>query len=273
MDLRGASAEALTVLTDRLQGALGTTASAAAGYRDLGAELFTVSRLLRTEAGLRRFATDGSLPVEAKQGMVREVFGGRLGDVALDLLTEAVARRWTLARDLADVLERLSEIAAVRSAGGQAGQVTDELFELARIVEDNPDLRSALSDPARSVGDKSGLVDSLLEGKALPATVTLVKQALYGTYRTMTGALTEYRAVAARTQGEVVATVRVAQPLSTTDTERLAAILGRQYDTTVHLNVVTDPDVLGGVRVEIGDEVIDGTIASRLDDARRRLVG
>jgi F-type H+-transporting ATPase subunit delta len=53
----------------------------------------------------------------------------------------------------------------------------------------------------------------------------------------------------------------------------MADVLGRQYHTTVHLNVVVDPDVLGGVRVEIGDEVIDGTIASRLDDARRSLAG
>ena len=37
--------------------------------------------------------------------------------------------------------------------------------------------------------------------------------------------------------------------------------------------MVVDPDVIGGIRVEIGDDVIDGTIASRLDDARRKLVG
>jgi F-type H+-transporting ATPase subunit delta len=65
----------------------------------------------------------------------------------------------------------------------------------------------------------------------------------------------------------------VAQPLGAADEQRLADVLGRQYHTTVHLNVVVDPEVLGGVRVEIGDDVIDGTIASRLDDARRRVAG
>ena len=94
-----------------------------------------------------------------------------------------------------------------------------------------------------------------------------------GTYRTMTAALATYREVAAESQGEVVATVRVARPLAAADERKLTEVLSSQYDTTVHLNVVVDPDVLGGVRVEIGDEVIDGTIASRLDDARRRLVG
>jgi len=269
MDLRGGSAEALGALTEQLDGAIGTHESAAA----LGDELFTVSQLVRGEAGLRRFSTDGSLPVAAKQGMVQQVFEGRVGDTALDLMNAAVARRWTFSRDLADVLERLSEIAVVRSAGARAGQVTDELFELSEIIDDNPDLRSALSDPARSVDDKATLIDRLLDGKAQPATVTLAKQSLAGTYRTMTNALATYREVAAATQSEVVATVKVARPLSAADQQRLAEVLGRQYHTTVHLNVMVDPDVVGGVRVEIGDDVIDGTISSRFEDAQRRLAG
>jgi F-type H+-transporting ATPase subunit delta len=269
MDLRGGSAEALAVLRDQLD-AVTTSQKAAAA---LGDELFTVSQLVRSEPTLRRFATDASLPTGAKQGMVAQVFGGRVGDATRDLLKEAVSRRWTLSRDLADVLERLSEVAIVRSAGAKAGQLTDELFALSGIIDDNPALRSALSDPARSIDDKAALVGSLLDGKALPATVTLAQQSLAGTYHTTTGALATYREVAAETQGEAVATVRVARPLSASDLTRLADVLGRQYATTVHLNVVVDPDVVGGIRVEIGDEVIDGTIANRFDDARRLLVG
>jgi F-type H+-transporting ATPase subunit delta len=269
MDLRGASAEALADLTGRLDDAIGGVRQAA----DLADELFTVSQLFRTEAGLRRFATDASLPADAKKGMVQQVFKDRLDERTLGLLTEAAGRRWTLSRDLPDVLERLSEIAVVRSAGAKSGQVSDEVFELSRIVDGNPQLRDALSDPARSVADKSALLDSLLEGKVLPATVTLAKQALAGTYRTMTAALATYRVVAAESEGEVVATVRVARALSAADLRRLGEILNQQYATTVRLNVITDPDVIGGVRVEIGDQVIDGTISGRLDDARRRLAG
>ncbi len=269
MDLRGASAEALADLTGRLDEAIGGVRQAA----DLADELFTVSQLFRTEAALRRYATDASLPAEAKQGMVQQVFKDRLDERTLKLLTEAAGRRWTLSRDLPDVLERLSEIAVVRSAGADSGRVSDEVFELSRIVDGNPQLRDALSDPARSVEDKSALLDSLLDGKVLPATVTLAKQALAGTYRTMTAALATYRVVAAESQGEVVATVRVARALSAADLRRLGEILDQQYATTVRLNVITDPDVIGGVRVEIGDQVIDGTISGRLDDARRRLAG
>jgi F-type H+-transporting ATPase subunit delta len=269
MDLRGASAEALADLTGRLDEAIGGVRQAA----DLADELFTVSQLFRTEAGLRRFATDASLPADAKKGMVQQVFKDRLDERTLELLTEDAGRRWTLSRDLPDVLERLSEIALVRSAGTDSGRVSDEVFELSRIVDGNPQLRDALSDPGRSVDDKAALLDSLLDGKVLPATVTLAKQALAGTYRTMTAALATYRVVAAESQGEVVATVRVARALSAADLRRLGDILDQQYATTVRLNVVVDPDVIGGVRVEIGDQVIDGTISGRLDDARRRLAG
>ena len=261
--------EALADLTGRLDDVIGGVRQAA----DLGDELFTVSRLFRTEAALRRFATDASLPAEAKQGMVQQVFKDRLDERTLDLLTEAAGRRWTRARDLPDVLERLSEIAVIRSAGAKSGQVSDEVFQLSRIVDGNPQLRDALSDPARSLDDKAALLDSLLDDKALPATVTLAKQALTGTYHTMTAALATYRVVAAESQGEAVATVRVARTLSAADQRRLGEILNQQYDTTVRLNVIIDPDVIGGIRVEIGDQVIDGTISGRLDDARRRLAG
>ena len=269
MDLRGASAEALAELRKRLDDAAGSAQAAGT----LGAELFTVSQLLRTEPGLRRYATDVSLSAEAKQGMVRSVLGERLDAATVDLLVDAVGRRWTLSRDLPDALERLSEVAVVKSAGSDAGRVTDEVFAVAQAVNDNAELRDALTDPQRSAEDKAGLLESLLDGKALPATVTLAKQSLAGTYRTVPAALDTYRRVAAEVQDETVATVHVARPLSDADQRRLAEALGRQFDREVHLNVVVDPDVLGGVRVEVGDQVIDGTISSRLDAARRQLAG
>jgi F-type H+-transporting ATPase subunit delta len=169
------------------------------------------------------------------------------------------------------VLEHLGVVATVKSAGDESGRLADEVFTLGQVVNDNPDLRDALSDPARSAGDKRSLVRSLLDGKALPATIALAEQALAGTYRTVGVALHVYQQVAAEVYGQGVATVRVARPLSDADRQRLTDALTRQYGREVHLNVVLDPEVVGGIRVEIGDDVIDGTISSRLDDARRKL--
>jgi F-type H+-transporting ATPase subunit delta len=269
MDFRGGSAEAVDALTRELAPLAGSGETA----RILADGLFSVAQTLRSEPALRRFLTDVSVPTEAKQGLVREVFGGKLPETALSLVVSAVGRRWTRSHDLADAVEHLSEVATVRSAGGDAERLADELFSLAQIVQGNPGLRDALSDPARSAEDKAALVDELLDGKALPATVTLAKQALAGTYRTVPAALAEYQKVAASVRDEGVATVRVAKALTDAETARLASALQGAYGRPIHLNLLVDPEVLGGIKVEIGDDVIDGTIASRLDDARRTLAG
>jgi F-type H+-transporting ATPase subunit delta len=269
MELRGASEAALATLKSELSGAVDGGADAAL----LGDELFTVAQALRSEPALRRVASDASLPAEAKQGLMREVLGGKASESTAALVGTAVAQRWTLSRDLPAALERLSEVAVVLSAGKDGDQLVDELFAVGQTVTGNGELREALANPARSVEDKSALVDSLLGGKVLPATTTLVKQSLAGTYRTVTLALSTYRDVAAEVVGQSVATVRVTKPLEDSERKRLVEALSKAYDRKIHVNEIVDPHVLGGVRVEIGDDVIDGTISSRLTDARRRLVG
>jgi len=269
MQLRGASAEAFGALTDQLGQALEGGADAAR----VGDDLFSVAALLRAEPALRRVTTDVSVDAGAKQRLVTGLLGDKVDPATADLVASAVARRWTVTRDLADALEHFGVVAVVRSAGDDAGRLADELFSFGRAVTDNPELRDALSDPARSTDDKATLVRSLLEGRALPATVTLAVQSLSGSHRTVNVALAEYQQVAAEVHGERVATVRVAHPLGDAERQRLTDALSRQYGRQIHLNVVVDPDVIGGVRVEIGDDVIDGTVSSRLDEARRKLAG
>jgi F-type H+-transporting ATPase subunit delta len=268
MDLPRGSADALATLTDELDSVSSGKASDRAAD-----ELFMISQTLRAEPGLRRIATDAALETSAKQGLMKQIFEGKVSADTLGLLLTAVSSRWTRARDLATSLERLSELAVLRSAGKDAGTIADELFGFARTVATDPDLRDALANPQRSIEDRSELVAALLDGKVKPATVTLAKQALAGTYGTVGSALETYRGLAAGVAGEGVATVYVAQELTKSERDRLQKALARQYDRDIHLNEVVDASVLGGIRVEIGDDVIDGTVSSRLDDARRRLAG
>jgi len=262
---RGASAEALATHSTEVESAAdaGTT----------GTELFSVATVLRSEPALRRVATDVSLPAEAKAGLIDSIFSGKVSASTLALVKTAVGQRWTATRDLADVLEHLGAVATVRSTGADAGRLADELFTLAGAVRGNPDLRDALSDSARSSEDKAGLVRGLLDGKALPATIVLAVESLSGSHRTVDAALTAYQKVAADVQGKAAAIVRVARPLAPADAERLAGALSRQYGKDIHVNVVVEPDLIGGIRVEIGDDIIDGTVVSRLDDAARKLAG
>lgn len=259
---RAASSDALAALAERVEG----SATAAD-------DLFSVAASLRAEGALRRFVTDASLPDDARSGLVAELFDGKVESGTVELLKDAVRRRWTRSRDLADALEHLGVVAAVRSSGPEAGRVVDELFAVRGLVDDNAALRDAFSDRARSAADKAGLVDNLLGGKVLPATLVLVKQALAGTHRSVAAALEEYERVAADAYGQDVATVRVARPLDDRETDRLTTALSQQYGRAVHLNVVVDAAVIGGIKVEIDGDVIDGTISSRLDAARRKIAG
>jgi len=265
----GASADAMATLSSKLDEAAAGAESAVA--QKIGADLFSVAAVLRSEPALRRVVTDVAVAGEAKAGLVESIFSGKVDEAALGIVRTAVAQRWTATRDLADALEQLGVIATVKSAGSDAGRLEDELFAVGELLGHSPELADALSDPARSTADKQGLVRGLLDGKALSATIALVEQALAGTHRTIGVALHAYQQVAAEVHGQGVATVKVANALSDADRQRLNDALARQYGRDVHLNVVIDPEVMGGVRVEIGDDVIDGTVSSRLDDARRKL--
>jgi F-type H+-transporting ATPase subunit delta len=264
--LRGASAEARDDLVSRLEGLSGDSAT-------LGEELFAIAAVLRSEAAVRRIATDASIEGEAKAGLMGNVFGNALGSDAVDLVKDAVTRRWTVPRDLADVIEFLGVLATVRSAGDGGGRISDELFEVRRTVDGHDDLRSALSDPARTADDKRGLLAQLFEGKVKPATLVLVGQAVGGSHGSVDRGLEEFQHVAAEAKNEKIATVHTARSLADAEVERLTQALSQQYATSVHLQVVVDPDVVGGLRVEIGDDVIDGTVSSKLEDAQRKLAG
>jgi F-type H+-transporting ATPase subunit delta len=269
--MRGASAESQERLVSRLQESI---AAGADGNR-LADDLLAVAELLLGEPRLRRVLTDQSVDAQAKAGLVQEMFSSQLDPAAVEIVAEGARQRWTGPRDLGYALERAGIVAVVEAAdrSGVGDQLEDELFAVGQMVQDNPQLRNALSDPARSVADKRALLRDLLAGRVTTGVLRLTELAITGSHRTVSVALEEYQKVAAAHRQRLVALVRVARPLEEQEADRLAALLSQQYARPVHLNTVVDPGVIGGVRIEIGDDVIDGTIANRIDDARRRLAG
>ncbi len=268
--LRGPSVEALLRAERELAVQLGTAEPDRASR--VGEDLFALAAVLGSEPRLRRTVTDVSVDGTARSALVRSLFGRKVDAVTLEVLALLVAQRWTSPGDLAVALERLGVETTVRGSGDPA-RLADELFAVERLVSQVPELRDALGDPARSPDDKRLMLRDLLGARLLPATASLVAQALTGTHRTVALALEDYQRIASAVHGERVATVRSARPLSGPEHDRLQAALARQYDRRVHLNVIVDPSLIGGLLVEIGDDVIDGSVASRLDDARRRLAG
>src|SRR3546814_57308 len=146
MSFRGASAEAFASLTTDLDG---TVSGAPETVARVGGDLFSVSGVLRTEAGLRRVLTDVSVAPGAKAGLVRDIFGDKAVDSVVTLVASAVAKRWTVGRDLPDALARLGVLATVKSSGSATGRLSDELFEIGQLIKKTPELRDAYSDTAR----------------------------------------------------------------------------------------------------------------------------
>jgi F-type H+-transporting ATPase subunit delta len=152
---------------------------------------------------------------------------------------------------------------------GELEDTEDQLFRFARLVESSPELRNALADRAIDRSNRQELVAELLNGRGTESTITLAKRAVAARERTFGHTIEGYVTLAAAQKNRVVATVRVAQPLSSEQRDRLRAALTKQIGREVAIQEVIDPDILGGVRVELGDEVFEGTVADRLEAARR----
>jgi F-type H+-transporting ATPase subunit delta len=268
---RGSSAESLTATLAELD----TVLAAGADGAEVGADLFAAADLLRGQPALRRAATDPRIAGEIKTSLVREVFGPQLGEAAMDVVATSATLRWAAGRDLPDALAHVAVVADVKAADarGDGDQLEENLFRFSRVVAEHPELRDAISDPARSVDDKQALVRDLVEGKVAPAAYTLLQRAVTTTHLTVSSALEDFIEITSATRGRMVARVWSARALADAEADRLTTALGRIYGGTVHINVIESPEVLGGLRIEIGDEVIDGTVRSRLDDARRQLAG
>jgi F-type H+-transporting ATPase subunit delta len=271
--MNGASREALAAARDRLDA---LTDDASVDATRLADDLAAVTALLHRESTLRRALTDPAQPGEAKAALARRLLGGRVGEDALDLISGMVRARWSRSRDLVDAIEELADsadlIAAERS--GDLDDVEDELFRFGRIVSGSSELRAALTDRAADASAKTGLLHTLLGGRVHPVTERLVARLVTAPRgRSLDGGIESLSKLAAAHRGRMVAEVVSAIPLSDRQKQRLGDALARIYGRSVHLNLDVDPAILGGVRVRIGDEVINGSIADRLDEAARRMAG
>ena len=155
---------------------------------------------------------------------------------------------------------------------GTLDELEDELFRFSRVVDAEPDLRVALSSPFIAAQRKRQLLDALLAGKVTQPALRLITQAaIHPRGRSLARSLEEYARLAAQRRARLIAEVHVAAELSAQQRERLATALSAAYGHDVHLDVVLDPEVIGGMSVRISDELIDGSMASRLAALRRKL--
>jgi F-type H+-transporting ATPase subunit delta len=272
--MQGASRESLAILRAELGGQ--TQDAASAVLQQLAQELFGVVSLLAAQGSLRRAVADPGLSPQAKGRVVDTLFGQRLAAPALDVVRAVARTRWSAPVDVVDALEALAVESSLAGAeaDGQLDEVEDELFRFERILDGEPDLRSALTDRNLPAERKHDLVQRLLEGKAATVTVALVERAvLEPRGRTLERVLEEFIGLAAGRRERLIARVTSAVALSEQQQDQLANALAREFGREVRLQLVVDPELVGGVTVRIGDELLDDSVVRHLSAARRHLTG
>jgi F-type H+-transporting ATPase subunit delta len=258
-------------LVDRLANAVGQSSEQGAAAGDA---LIAVAGFLASRASLRRALTDPGRTGESRQGLARQLFGGKINDAALEVLGDAVGSRWARTGALISTLFELGVQAHLMSAEARdkLDVLEEELFRFGQLVRGETALRSALLDRSAPDESRRQLVRTLLEGKAEPETIRLVEYAVLerraGSLEKVLDRVVELAAARRRRK---VAVARVAVPLTDAHRDRLQRALSAQAGTDVQLNVVVDSSLVGGIKVEIGDEVVDGTVIGRLEDARRQV--
>ena len=242
----------------------------------LGRELAAIADMLLVQVPLRRTLSEVTLSEDVRANIAGRVLSGKVGEQALSVVDFAVRQHWSSSRDLQEALRRVSRTAMFRKAErtGELDDVEDQLFRFSRIVDASPELSVILDDPTADPAARSSLVDRLLAGRAHPLVTELVDALARDTAgRSFSHGVRLLVDQAATRQEKVVATVKTAVALTDDQLTRLRNSLGRIYGRAVSLHVEVEPTVLGGISVQVGDEVIDGTVAGRLEDLRRRMAG
>lgn len=271
--MRGVSRTSHAEAAERLEALLDRTPDAGA-RTTLGRELFAVVDVLDSSVPLRRALTDPSRDGESKAALLRRLLEGKVSPDASDLLSGSAWARWSAGGDLADSVEILAvdAVLAAAEASGRLDRVEEEVSRTSSVLTGTQGLRSALLERRASTTAKSDLVGRLVDAGAAPETATLVRRMAANPRGRRPEAAFEFvTQAAARRRERLVAHVAVATWPTDEQQQRLTSALTRRYGRQVRLAIDVDPDVIGGMRVQIGDDVVDGTVSRRLAAASEQL--
>ena len=271
--LGGSSRQSLAALRVALDNALNGVSAGDASA--ISSDLFKALVAIDSSTGLRRALTDSSRDTASKSDLVSDLFKKSLGAKALSLLGTAVSLRWSAPSGIADAIEQIAveAEAAAANLSNSLDQVQSEIFTFSKLLIENPELRTALSDRAQSPASKQELLKSIFGGKFNASTNNLLSHSVESRRaRSIEKTITAYSHAVTARRNRVNAHIKSSIALSDGQAKKLADSLTKKIGQPVHLNIEIDPSVLGGISIRFGDEVIDGTISNRLAEASRALV-
>ncbi|RUP05494.1 MAG: F0F1 ATP synthase subunit B/delta [Mycobacterium sp.] len=273
--MRSASRRAVSNLVDRFNSLAEDLDNK--GLTTLSDELVSVAKILNQEVVVTRYLTVPAEDASPRVKLIERLLEGKVGDPTLDVLRTAVSERWSANGDLVDAIEHVSRQAllAVAEKDGSVDEVEDQLFRFSRILDAQPRLGILLGDYTTDADRRVGLLRKVLESSGSdvnPVSLALLSQ----TVELLRGVPAEEAVlllaqVAVARRGEVVAQVSAAAELSDAQRTRLSEVLSRIYGHPVAVQLQVDSDLLGGLLISVGDEVIDGTLKSRLAAAEAQL--
>ena len=270
--LRAASRQSLGTVVDQFDGLVADLD--ADGLTKLSDDLASTVKLLRREPVLARHLADPSSGSAAKGRLVERLLSGKVSDSALDTLKTATSQRWSSTSDLPRAIQHIARLALLVRAesDGQIEDVEDQLFRFSRILDTEPRLITLLSDYSAPLDGRISLLNNVLARRASKNTADLLRQTvelLHG--ERADESVRELANLAVSRRGEVVAHVSAASELTDAQSERLTQLLTRIYGHPISLQLHIDPALLGGLAIAVGDEVIDGSLASKLASAETHL--
>lgn len=242
----------------------------------LAGELHSVGSLLATQPRLRRTLGDPATNPDARARLADQLFAGRIGENTMNIVRAAVRARWSSPFDMTDGIENAGDemVFAAAERDGVLDQVEDELFRFERILETHGDVTGLLDEQTVDVNRRYQLLDGLVGGKVSSFTMALLRHAVASERkRSITLAIDDLLERAAARRERSVAQVMSAVPLTAEQESRLAAALTEIYGRPVSIRTALDPSLRGGLVVRMGDEVIDGSIATRFELARTQIAG
>ncbi|OBA66710.1 F0F1 ATP synthase subunit B/delta [Gordonia sp. 852002-10350_SCH5691597] len=221
----------------------------------------------------KKFTEDEDFPALKKQ-LVHSLFDGKASPIAVEVVASAVAQHWSQPNDILVALRRQNALVVLTAAerDGQIEQVEDELFRVSRLLEANPTLASLLTDFTKPAEKRNGLLTGLLGSQIGNYTAHLLTQTislLHG--QPAESAVDQLAQLAAAMRGETVAHVVSAAELSDAQKQRLGDVLAEIYHRKISVQTEIDPSIIGGLRIGVGDEVIEADIATRLAKAAETL--
>lgn len=234
---------------------------------ELGNELLQVSAKLEGSPALVEALTDPAVDAASKRALVSKVFA-QAGQRTHSVLAAAAAERWSNDAEFVAGVEELG----VRAAASAETGLADELLSIEKVISGNHELELTIGSKLGSAERKVQLVKSLFAGKVSGTALEIVSHVVaVPRGRRVARVLQDFAKIIADQGGAELATVTVAAPLDATQLERLERLLTAQVGRAVKLTAVIDPSLVGGVRIQIGDNVIDGSVKARLDDLRLQL--